>query len=384
MTAQHDDVDRRLREYAGRWQESVPVPRPGPLPVRRPVRQGRPWMVTAAVVAVAALVAGIVLVAQLLGSDRRSATPAVEPGQVIPWAPLPATHPKIPAVRTTSGPPLPDPTAAAAAPPCRAGQLRVRRLFGVGAGTQYIEARFRLAHGSACSLSGYPRVELLSNGRTGVIPVRRTRDSDTYRRPVLVGRGHVGVLRIGWGSDWCTTAVPNQAITVTLPSGGGTIRLRGYGESPACYGEPGSGKGPAFYSAFQPLSPGPVKVRSAYSTVRATSNLERAVRAHAPVHFVVTLRSDHRVVLDPCPDYSIVSASWRNGRRFALNCAAVPYKDGRGRPYLPADTPVRFAMQLPAGSESPQKVVWLLDTPGVRPTTFGIVTLRQDGRPSRG
>lgn len=384
MTAQHDDIDERLREYAGRWQESVPVPRPGSLPLRRPARQSRPWMVTAAAVVAAALVAAIVLVAQVLGTDRRSVAPAVRPGQVVPWAPLPATHPKIPAVRTSSGPPLPDPTAAAAAPPCRAGQLRVRRLFGVGAGTQYIEARFRRAHGDACRLSGYPRVELLSNGRTDVIPVQRTRDSDTYRRPVLVGRGHVGVLRLGWSSDWCTTAVPNESIAVTLPSGGGTIRLRGFGESPACYGEPGSGKTAAFYSTFQPPDPGPVKVRSAYSTVKATSNLERAVRAEAPVHFVVTLSSDHRVVLDPCPDYSIVSASWPHGRRFALNCAAVPYRDGQDRPYLPADTPVRFAMQLPAVSASPQKVDWLLDTPGSRPTTFGILTLRQDGRPSRG
>jgi hypothetical protein len=55
------------------------------------------------------------------------------------------------------------------------------------------------------------------------------------------------------------------------------------------------------------------------------------------------------VSLDPCPDYSMVQYASGGDTvdvRFGLNCAAVPYRDADGVPYLPAGVPVRFAMRL--------------------------------------
>jgi hypothetical protein len=52
--------------------------------------------------------------------------------------------------------------------------------------------------------------------------------------------------------------------------------------------------------------------------------------------------------------------------RYALNCAAVPYRDGEGVPYLPQGVPVRFAMRLTLlgpDIETP-KTTWSLEAPG--------------------
>ena len=89
--------------------------------------------------------------------------------------------------------------------------------------------------------------------------------------------------------------------------------------------------------------------------------------------FEAVLLSSTDLPLDPCPDYSI--AFGRNSHRtWQLNCSAVPYRDARGRPYLPAATNVRFDIQVTVPDEpGRQKVLWTLDGPQQMPGFYGLV-----------
>lgn len=86
--------------------------------------------------------------------------------------------------------------------------------------------------------------------------------------------------------------------------------------------------------------------------------------------FMVTLTARWRdVSLVRCPDYSIVDRwSWDDVgvATFALNCAAVPYRDSAGAPHLPEGVPVTFEMRGsgPGPDGGPEKATWKLKAPG--------------------
>jgi hypothetical protein len=74
------------------------------------------------------------------------------------------------------------------------------------------------------------------------------------------------------------------------------------------------------------------------------------------------------------PDYRI-GAVPGDGGRYALNCAAVHYRDDEGRPYLPAHRPVRFEMRFEP-VESTAKFYWNIVAPGSPPYVASQVRVR--------
>jgi RNA polymerase sigma-70 factor (ECF subfamily) len=365
-TGSRDPVETRLTEYAGRWcaAQSVPpaVDHAGPVDVDSDIPAGpetrSPWLaVAAAAVAVAAVIAGV-KVAQLNNpapnqSDRTNV--------LVPWRPLQATHPEIP-VRTR--PAQPDPAIAAAAAPCLASQLETSTDTGGAGGTRYMNVTITSATGDPCSLSGYPQVEPLTSGHDSGIPLTPRTDDEVYRHPVLVSSTSTGLLQLSW-ANWCAPPVTNDQIRITLADGAGTLQLTGFGEAPACEGLPATGKSAIGVDTFQPEHRSDPSVHTAYAAVTATSNM---MTTHAlpgrTADFTVALTATKRVVLDPCPDYTItLSGESLRVATYQLNCGDVPFKTGTGQPYLPPGTPVRFGMQVTAPVVTVQNFVWSLDLP---------------------
>jgi hypothetical protein len=368
MTEQPDPMDERLRTYAERWREAAPPP---PIPDvdrlrSRPHARRTWWLVATSAAAVAVVIAGGT---RLVGDDstRRPPPPAetVKPGDVVPWAPLPATHPQIP---TKTTPASPDPAEAVGKPDCRAADLHAATTIGAAAGTSYLTARLSLVGPHPCRLEGYPDLRLLDRGRQVDIPVRHQTDDSVYRDPVLVAAGQPAVVRLGWSSAWCTTPVHNDTIEVVLPSG--TVRFAGFGGSPYCNGVAGSGPTPIKVATFSPVKTRDAGATTAYADLKVAGTLDITTSPNADVDFIVTLTSPQRIVLDPCPDYRIVQSGdgEPETESHALNCQAVTYKDDDGRPYLPAGTPVRFAMHATSGSAGVYKFNWLLDTVDLKGT----------------
>lgn len=367
-----DPMDQRLREYAARWHDiAAPPPAPDVVRLRTGRRSTRPWWLAA--MSAAAVAAVILGGTQLLGddSDRHPPEPpgttkstgTTEPGHdVVPWAALPATHPRLPNETT---PPSPDPAEAVGKPPCRAADLRATSTGGAAAGTYVRTVRLALVGNTPCRLEGYPDLVLLDRGVPVDIPLVRDSETSTYRHPVLVSPGHPALLRLGWTSDWCAPPVHNDEIRITLS--GGSLTVPGLGGS-RCYGTPGSGtRAPIVVEPYQPVTWHDAKVRSAYAAVDVGGTLDLTATAGAPVDFTVTLTSPEDLVLDPCPDFRIVQTDTApHEETYALNCAAVPYRDGHGRPYLPAGTPVTFAMRTTAGPPAAYKLSWELDTVDVK------------------
>jgi hypothetical protein len=64
--------------------------------------------------------------------------------------------------------------------------------------------------------------------------------------------------------------------------------------------------------------------------VTATGDLDLTAHAGQPLDFTVTLTSKQDLPLDPCPDHTVLTSAGQSSR--ALDCAAVPYPDARGRP----------------------------------------------------
>lgn len=359
------DMDQRLRDYGERWRETAVAPATvniGKLSSRRRAKRTW-WLAPATAAAVAAVIVGVQL------PDTRIPDPAqpqstVKPTKVVPWAPLEPTHPQIPTVTTAA---VPDPSAAAEAPTCRASDLRAGVEQGGAGGTSYLNVRLALVGDHPCRLDGYAQIRPMDNGRLVDIPVQRVSDDSVYREPVLVAERHPAILSLGWLSNWCTTAVHNDSILALLPDGAGAVAFDGFGRSPFCSGNPGSGPTPIRVRPFQPEHMRQSQVRSAYASVDVAGDLMRSAAPGGRVRFTVTLTARRQVVLDPCPDYTIAQYGPGISRKqtFALNCAAVPYTDFQGRPYLPAGTPVRFAMETTAGTrtQDADKFVWELDTP---------------------
>jgi hypothetical protein len=77
---------------------------------------------------------------------------------------------------------------------------------------------------------------------------------------------------------------------------------------------------------------------------------------------------------DSWPDYEILLAPRIDYH--GLNCAAVPYTDEEGRPYLPAGVPVTFAMHADGFDTTVliTKFAWVLTAPG-HPSSGGTVRI---------
>jgi hypothetical protein len=127
-------------------------------------------------------------------------------------------------------------------------------------------------------------------------------------------------------------------------------------------------------TSFLPPHRRPAHRVTAYNPVRVHGPGEITARIDRAITFEVTLTSPGDLALDPCPDYRL-GASPGEGGTFGLNCAAVPYRDDRGRPYLPAGRPVTFEMRLDP-VEAMQKYWWTIIAPGSPPYAAGVITLR--------
>ena len=110
-----------------------------------------------------------------------------------------------------------------------------------------------------------------------------------------------------------------------------------------------------------------------FDRVSAVGAITGRARPGDVLVFDAVLESSTDLPLDPCPDYNIAFGrdSWKT---WQLYCAAVPYRDGRGRPYLPAFTDVRFETRVTVPDEpGTQKVLWTQDGPQQMPGFYGLV-----------
>ena len=87
-----------------------------------------------------------------------------------------------------------------------------------------------------------------------------------------------------------------------------------------------------------------------FDRVSATGAITGKARPGDVLVFDAVLESSTDLPLDPCPDYNVAFGrhSWTTRQ---LNCAAVPYRDAQGRPYLPAFENVRFEMRVTVPDE---------------------------------
>jgi hypothetical protein len=301
------------------------------------------------------------------GSDSPSGPPTASPSSlmpadVVPWAGLPATHPTLPTVRI---PPRPDPAVAAAARPCRPGQLRARAGFGAAAGTTYEIVRVSLARGSRCRLSGSPRVMFLDPGSVPVDVIPDRAIWGWERGPALVTAGDNPVdLRLSWQDD-CLEAVRSR-LSITLASGTRPLVVRGFRPEATCRDTRRLRRIGASVFPFYRERTRPAHHRSAYAGLEATGQLNLSTsRPGRTIGYAVTLTAPRDLPLDPCPDYVVHEAHSgpQESMVRGLNCDAVSYRDTSGTPYLPAGVPVTFAMRLVAPDSGSRTFVWSLVLP---------------------
>ncbi|MGH3445616.1 MAG: DUF4232 domain-containing protein, partial [Nocardioidaceae bacterium] len=370
MSERDERMDARLREYADRWRDAQPDP-----PIAEPAswtessrRPSRWWLVPAAAAAVAAVIVGIAVSgpgASQRTADQNTASPAPSAPGVVPWKPLPATHPDIP-IHTV--PPSPDPAVAAQAPPCKAEQLTARSSAQASGQTLFLYVRLSLRRGPACRLSGYPTVRLLDeHGQPAGIPTAHAGGSLAYRHPVLVAPGRPASLPLLWFENWCGPKLRNDRIDIPI-NDSGTVSVKGFGQSPFCQAP--HNPDPVSVSTFRPVEFTPAKRESAFADVRVrVTRAQGVASAGQRVYFRVTLTAHgHDVSLATCPDYTVeqYASGTQSTRRWGLNCAGVRHRDSAGRPVLPAGVPVTFAMQADALAVTKRQAVkflWRLDVP---------------------
>jgi hypothetical protein len=366
----HDDLDQRLRAYAERWRGRLPEPaRPHAVATPTDAHRSR-WLIPLIAAAVLAVAVGITYASR--GSQRPEPPPSDTPG-VVPWAPLPATHPTLP---TQTTPPSPDPADVAAARACTDADLdhSPPQTDGAG-GTTYLTVTLVLTGPSPCRLEGRPDVLLLDHGAPVDVPVQPWQqggESGTVQ-PVLVTPAHPAVATVAWAVSHTCPAVDNDRIEITLSAGFTPFSIRGFGRS-TC--SPGDAASAVLVDTIRSRDEGQAQVTSPYDGLRASGDLDLTAQPGEPVHFEVTLTSAHDVVLDPCPDYAILTSAGE--QRYALNCAAVPHHDAQGRPYLPSGMPVTFAMQADPGTQSTPKFLWSLATPESAADVVGTLTMAGD------
>ncbi|HJQ07399.1 MAG TPA: hypothetical protein VJ872_18260, partial [Nocardioides sp.] len=350
------------------WRDGLGTPGEPELPGPRAARR---WLVpAAAAAAVAAVVGGVVgLVGH--GGDAGGPQPAASPtSAVVPWAALPATHPRMPS--RWSGPTA---TQISAARPCGAGDVEHGRTVGGGAaGTAYVTTRLSLAPGrSSCRLVATFGAVLLDHGTP--IPTRPPSRGGGHPAPVLITRSWPASLSVGWAVSHVCGHYDNTTIRISLIAAG-TFDLPGFGTTTCNPGEPMTEP-----VVIPPIQAGSSRHRvSPYDGVRVTGDLNLHAQPGQAVDFTVTLTSRRDLVLAPCPDfridlYSPVKSATRV-EDHALNCAAVPYRRPDGTPYLPAGVPVTFAMQVVAPRADVPKLIWELVAPPAHPVVGGTITVR--------
>ena len=115
------------------------------------------------------------------------------------------------------------------------------------------------------------------------------------------------------------------------------------------------------------------KVVTRFDRISATGTISGHLHPGDLLTFTAVIESPTRLVLDPCPDFDVAFGrySWNT---WQLNCRAVPYRDGRGRPVLPAFRDVGFEMRVRVPDvRGDQKVLWTLEGPQQMPGVYGIV-----------
>ena len=405
MTDRPDPIDEQLKGYAARWRDALPPPPavPTDLPTHSAGfgRRGRGVVGWLPLVAAAVVLAVVVVAVRLgqggtdLGSvggptasvtttatSSATATGSAVNNGVVPWVPLPATNPLIP---VTTVPASPDPALAQGLPVCRAADLTATSDIEGATGTMYLFVQIVSRTGTAaCRLEGFPNVVSLVNGAAVSIPsVHGTVVSDApggiYPHPVLVAPDVPAALTLFW-SNWCGQAVRQTHVRLTWPSSAGGVTVPGFGQSPGCQMEPGTVvKTPFGVSTFKPAEVRDELVTTAYAGVTATMDAPSVVAVGEPIRLTVTLTAPRDIPLEPCPDILVGDYTQPpdgTNDRYALNCAAVPYRDSAGRPYLPATVPVRFAAEVPAANVGEgTKLLWRLALPdGADPVDAGSAT----------
>ncbi len=288
---------------------------------------------------------------------------------LVPWADLPATHPSIPSTRV---PARPDPALAAAARRCRADDLVLHGDGnGAAAGTMVENLTFSLARGhTPCAVSGRPR--LVARTVEGVTVPGHASTWATYRHRVLLTASSRALVQLVWPSA-CYARSGRASATLTY-AGRAWVVSMGALSATCHFGPPDRPLGSVGITDLVP----PVRHRAhrvtAYSHVRVRGPGPVTAHIDRPVSFRVTLTFPRDLALDPCPDFRL-GASDGSGGTFGLNCAAVPYRDDRGRPYLPAGRPVSFEMRLDP-VDALQKYWWRIVAPGSPPYAAGVVVLR--------
>jgi hypothetical protein len=335
--------------------------------IRRWSRQALPVVATFA--AVVLLAVGVSLIPTPIrhygpgNSPTRTTSPSV-----VVWRALPETDPTIP---TTITSPSPDPSRAAGLRPCRSGDLQVSARDGVAGGTRTIEVLYQ--SDEPCQVNGYPQITPLGlNGRPVAVPVER--ELPAYGNPVALGPG-IAVVRLAWTSLWCADEVEVATILVVHPEHGGST-VEGFGRS-QCYGRPESGEqAPITVSEFRPEHFTTGQIGTPYDEVAVDADLPATAKLGETITFRVTLTAPRHVALDPCPDLSI---TFGDRAAYGLNCDGVPYRDGAGRPYLPAGIPVTFVARAMAPTTAGRnvKVTWQLeDTSAVGGGTVEVLAVR--------
>jgi hypothetical protein len=174
----------------------------------------------------------------------------------------------------------------------------------------------------------------------------------------------MATMTLAWPEGWCASPISVATVRLTLPERGGTLTVEGFGASNCGAGSPGEKK-PILVSAIEPVEYQQPHEQTAFDMVEAKWQGPPSVPAGSRLRFVVTLTADHDVVFVPCPDYHIFLGHVGNETKVshALNCGGVPYRDAAGRPYLPAGTPVMFAMEItaPPRPGAQEKLTWQLD-----------------------
>ncbi|HET6212084.1 MAG TPA: hypothetical protein VFE14_04325, partial [Micromonosporaceae bacterium] len=333
---------------------------------RHPVR----WVaLVAAAAAVAVVAAGVGIVqARTAPPPLVSTSPSPPtPSGVVPFAALAPGGVPMPEVTI---PASPDPALARALPPCRADRVTVELESGASSGIRYLAVRVYGPARAPCRLGGRPTVVPLGKNRRLPIPVEADRGSDRYGGAVAVTSDHPALLFLNWSSDWCAAPVDNDRLDITLPDGGGTLHTGGFGAS-ECSGTAGSGRTPPIVvPAFTPEEFNPAHTGTAFHDVEVSVAPPYSAPAGGRLATTVTLTAPAGpgVPLAPCPDYRVglyLSGDASNAfSTYALNCAAVPYRDAAGQPYLPAGVPVTFAIEVPVpATPGDGKLTWQLVVP---------------------
>ena len=358
-----EELDRRLRAAGEAWRDEHQ-----PVRVHVPGPRRRAWVVPVAAAASVALLVGGAVVASRLTADRAAGPadttqkrwdPDLPPG-LLP-AEVPGTVPPVnqvvefPRVEA-AGTYTPRVWQAAGVRECSADDVSLTPEAGEVPGA----VRLVLAAAAddvRCSVGWLPFLQYRGDGRNVEVPTaQQDPRPGEWPASVVVAADQRAVVETSW-IGWCggqdqpvdtleLTFTDNTQLRVAAPDAvpcpatdfaDDELHLTGWA--------------PEGFTFEKRDSFGPISARLV-DTVTGPRGLPT---------WVVELTAAKDVDLDTCPSYEVrqgseESASWR------LNCDGVPHHREDGRPYLPAGTPVRFAIWVPYGGTD-AALTWRLQTP---------------------